>query len=403
MMKCEEHGQLITGQTLESPVEVFAADVTFEHCKFIPKDPQHTLLTTGERTTVRDCDFLGDHSLGARRGIAVNSAGVKVLQSRFRNIFHAQDAQCVAGWDGTLDLLVEDCYGEASGENFCFGGSDAQSEDRVPTNIVIRRCYWTKQVWWKSKPNGATIKNSGELKNVRNFLMEDCDLSYSWTDGQTGFGFVMTVRNQDGANPYATIEDVTIRRTVIRDCEQGIQILGRDDSHPSQTMKRVNLEKVRVTWGGGNGVQLGNAIEGLSFSGCDFWGWGSKWLAFNNAPISGFVVTDTNANECEYGILGRRLCSGYSDSRAIRSGCRFHKRFTLEGSFGSQLSLPSWDYGVLMTISTLITLIIIIVIVGLAVYLVETMLPIAAPFKMVIRVLAVLAILLYLLRMLGTL
>ncbi len=309
MMRCETHGELITGQTLESPVEVAAENVTFEHCKFISKDPQHTLLTTGVNTQVYDCDFLGNYNLGARRGICVNSAGVAIRATRFRDLFHAQDAQCIAGWDGTRDLIIEDCYGEASGENFILGGADATSEDKVPTNIQIRRCYFTKLPWWRSKPNGATVKNVLELKNCKNVLIEDCDLSYSWTDGQTGFGLVLTVRNQDGNNPYATVEDVTIKRTVVRDCEQGIQILGIDDTHPSQCMKRINFEDVRVVCDKGSLVQLGNGVEGLTFSRCSFWavnGTNNKFLSFNcpDRPIKGLVIRDSNANEGTYGILG---------------------------------------------------------------------------------------------------
>ena len=89
---------------------------------------------------MHNCDFLGDYTYGGRRGIAVNSPGVIITKSRFRDLHHAQDAQCIAGWDDTRDLLVEDCFGEASGENVMFGGADAQSQDRQPQNIIIRRC-----------------------------------------------------------------------------------------------------------------------------------------------------------------------------------------------------------------------------------------------------------------------
>ena len=45
-------------------------------------------------------------------------------------------------------------------------------------------------------------------------------------DGQTGFCIVLTVRNQDGGNPWATVEDVTFSKCVTRDTISVIQVLG---------------------------------------------------------------------------------------------------------------------------------------------------------------------------------
>ena len=192
----ETSDQYITDQELWSPVEVTAPDVTFERCRFKSTDPQHTLLTTGERTQVHDCDFLGNYTYGGRRGIAVNSPGVVITKSRFRDLHHAQDAQCIAGWDNTRDLLIEDCFGEASGENIIFGGADAQSEDRQPQDIIIRRCTLTKPTYWQSKPSGATVKNCFEIKNAKRVQVLDCNFAQSlgrWADG--------LLYRADGAQP----------------------------------------------------------------------------------------------------------------------------------------------------------------------------------------------------------
>ena len=237
-----------------------------------------------------------------------------ITKTRFRDIHHAQDAQCVAGWDGRKDLLVEDCYGEASGENVIFGGSDCTSEDRIPQDILLRRNVWTKPPYWHSKPNGCTVKNLLELKNAKRVLrLKTPTSSYSWADGQTGFGIVLTVRNQDGGNPYATVEDVTFLRCVCRETVSGIQILGTDDTHPSGVMKRITFDTCRFTYQGGNGVQLGHGVEGLHIQGCSFWsGTNNKWLAFNgpDQPVKGLIVSDTNANEGYYGIHGDDTAPG---------------------------------------------------------------------------------------------
>jgi hypothetical protein len=307
MQKCETADERITDQFLESPVEVTAPGVVFERCIFKSKDPQHTLLTTGERTQVHDCDFIGDYTYGGRRGIAVNSPGVVITKSRFRDLHHAQDAQCIAGWDNTRDLLVEDCFGEASGENIIFGGADALDESRQPADIVIRRCTLTKPTYWQSKPSGATVKNCFEIKNARRVSVVDCNFAQSWVDGQTGFCIVLTVRNQDGGNPWACVEDVTFRKCVTRDTISVIQILGVDDTHPSGVMRRIAFERCRFEFRDGTGVQMGNGAEGLSFTDCNFWSPNNgKWLGFNNPqrPIVGLTISDTDANEGAYGILG---------------------------------------------------------------------------------------------------
>jgi hypothetical protein len=307
MTKCETHDEHITNQTLESPVEVLAPGVTFEHCTFISKDPQHTLLTTGERTRVHDCDFRGDFLVGGRRGIAVNSAGVVITSSRFRDLHHAQDAACIAGWDGTKDLLVEDCFGESSGENIIFGGADCQGEDRIPQDITIRRCTLTKPQHWKDKPNGCTVKNLFELKNAKRVRVEACNFAQSWIDGQDGFGWVFTVRNQDGGNPYACIEDDAFISCVMRSVVSGIQILGTDYTHPSGLLKRLTFEKCQIEYLNGNGIQLGNGAEGIGIDHCNFWSaTNGKWLAFNNParPITGLTISNSDANEGMYGIHG---------------------------------------------------------------------------------------------------
>ena len=82
MLKCETAGELITNQELTSPVEVTSPDVRFEHCRFVVADPQHTLLTTGERTQVHDCEFQGDYHTGCSHSVVQQAiARVKTLLS----------------------------------------------------------------------------------------------------------------------------------------------------------------------------------------------------------------------------------------------------------------------------------------------------------------------------------
>ena len=54
-----------------------------------------------------------------------------------------------------------------------------------------------------------------------------------------------------------------------------------------------------------------------------------------------------------------------------------------------------------MEIATLISVVIVLVILGVVVYLVETYIPMAAPFKIAIRVVVVIGLLLWLLKLAG--
>jgi hypothetical protein len=335
--------QLVTNCELESPVVVNATGVRFEHVRFKVKDPQHTLLTTGPQTQVIDCDFLGDYLTGARRGIAVNSGGVIIAKSRFRDIHSAQDAQCIAGWDGTRDLLVEDCFGEASGENIIFGGNDAQSEDNQPQNIILRRLTLTKPTYWKAKPSGATVKNVLELKNARHVSIEDCNFAQSWVDGQTGFGIVLTVRNQDGGNPWACVEDVTFHKCAMRDVISSVQILGTDDTHPSGLMKRISFTYCRFEFREGSGIQMGNGVEGINFDHCNLWSPNNgKFLSFNcpQRPIKGLTISDTDANEGWYGILGDDTAAGIPTLEVYAPDAVFSNVTLWRGASGNTYPYP---------------------------------------------------------------
>jgi hypothetical protein len=52
-------------------------------------------------------------------------------------------------------------------------------------------------------------------------------------------------------------------------------------------------------------------------------------------------------------------------------------------------------------ITTLITVVVVVVILGLIVYLVETYLPMPAPFKLIIRAVVIIGLLLWILRLAG--
>ena len=54
-----------------------------------------------------------------------------------------------------------------------------------------------------------------------------------------------------------------------------------------------------------------------------------------------------------------------------------------------------------MTLAALVSLVVVLVILGLALYLIETYIPMSEPFKLVLRVVVILALVLYLLQAFG--
>jgi len=204
------------------------------------------VVVTGKDVTLDRVRVLGDPVKGAKRGIAANSNGnLKVLRSYIADCFTpapGQDSQAIAGWDMAPGLLVEDSYLEASGETVMLGGADAP-EDRTPADIVFRGNTITKNPAWFGQ--AIVVKNLIELKNAKRVLFENNLCSYAWVQAQTGYLLVLTVRNQDGRAPWATIQDATFRNNIWTDGAAAINILGRDDIKETREGRPVPIGTVR--------------------------------------------------------------------------------------------------------------------------------------------------------------
>lgn len=303
-------------KTLKAPklhgfLNVTGAKVTLRGLWLEGLHPSATLVTTGPQTTLDRCVLLGSPN-GQHRGVAANSAGVKVLKSHISNIWKDQDTQAVAGWNGTKDLVVDDCYLEASGENIMFGGADCPSEDKIPQDVLITNSHLFKPMEWRGKA-GCVVKNLYELKNAKRVTLRGCTLENSWTNGQVGFAIVLSVRNQGGKNPWATIENCVIEDCITKNSAGGVSVLGRDDSQNSKVMTNMMLRRNKFTninpEFGANGRQvqiLGGPIN-LSFE-------DNEWQAVRantlitfdhpNLKVQGFRFVRNKGHEGAYGIHG---------------------------------------------------------------------------------------------------
>lgn len=183
-----------------------------------------------------------------RRGIALNSADTVVSNSYIEGFaYPGEETQGICGWTGTRNVRIHNNYIEGGAENIMFGGSDPANADLIPSDIEVTENHLNKPAAWNGK---VTHKTIFELKNAKRVTFTDNLLTNNWE----GSAFRITVRNQDGGAPFSTIEDVTIRGNTIKGSGDGINILGRDDTHPSQTLRGLTIDNnLFLNISGGNG------------------------------------------------------------------------------------------------------------------------------------------------------
>jgi hypothetical protein len=181
------------------------------------------------------CYFHDFKSGITRRAVALNSQTTTIKNSYFEGFaYPQQETQAILGWTGTKDVKIINNYIEGGAENIMFGGADPISADLIPADIEVRGNHLNKPIEWKDK---TTTKCLFELKNAKRVQFVGNYLENNWV----GSAFRITVRNQDGNAPFSTIEDVLIKDNIVDGMGDGINILGKDDTHPSQTLKRLNI------------------------------------------------------------------------------------------------------------------------------------------------------------------
>jgi len=169
-----------------------------------------------------------------------------------------------------------------------------------------------------SPPSAATkwsVKNLFELKNARQVVAQGNVFENNWVDAQAGFAIQFTVRNQDGNAPWSVIEDLSFTDNVIRHSAAGINLLGRDDLHPSQQLQRADisdnffLDIGGSQWGGnGRFLQITDTV-GVRLDHNTIFQTGNLITAYGT-PNQGFVFTNNIGPHNQYGIIGDGIGSG---------------------------------------------------------------------------------------------
>jgi cellulose synthase/poly-beta-1,6-N-acetylglucosamine synthase-like glycosyltransferase len=261
------------------------------------------------------CYLHGDPQRGSRRGIAMNSRSTSVTDSYLADFKEAgADSQAIASWNGRGPFSIVNSYLEAAGENVMFGGADPSIQSLTPTDIEIRRNHFYKPLSWKIGDRtyagtAWTVKNLLELKNARHVLVDGNLFENNWPQAQNGFAILFTVRNQDGASPWSTVEGVTFTNNLIRHVGAGINILGHDDLHPSGPTRRVLISNnlfydIGGGWGNGRLFQLLDGTTNVVIEHNSALNTESFVVADGNAPHTGFVFRNNIVQHQQYGLIG---------------------------------------------------------------------------------------------------
>jgi len=192
-----------------------------------------------DHVTLDRCWIHGTPTGDVTQGVRLDGTWIAVVDCSITDIHHrTNDAQALGTYDGWGPFKIVNCYLEASGENIMFGGWDPSIPGLIPSDIEIRGNYIRKPLSWQGA--GWVVKNLLEFKNARRVLVEGNILENSWEAQQQGWAVLLTPRNQNGASPWSTVEDVTFRRNWVRQVVGGFQVMGLDNiRQPSGRTSRV--------------------------------------------------------------------------------------------------------------------------------------------------------------------
>jgi hypothetical protein len=175
------------------------------------------------------------------------------------------------------------------------------------------------------------VKNLFELKNARNVVVDGNLMENSWTDAQTGYAVLFTVRNQDGGAPWSTVDTVTFTNNIVRHAPGGINILGRDYIYPSEQTKNIlirnNLfDDLTSSWGNNlPWLLIGNAADAVTVDHNTVVHTGSSLVLMYAEPITNFVYTHNMGRNNEYGFIGDSHGPGRDSIDTYLPGAIFSK------------------------------------------------------------------------------
>jgi hypothetical protein len=205
-----------------------------------------------------------------------------------------------------------------------------------------------------AKATKWAVKNTFELKNAQDVVVEGNVMENLWVADQTGYPVVLTPRNQGGHAPWAVVQRVTVQYNLIRHAAGGVNILGTDDLAPSQRTNNITVrhnvfdDLTAATWGAGSRpLMVGDGpdvvvLDHNTIVSSDphvLWLYGGSATA--PTPVTNAIVTNNLAAHNNYGIGGSSFGYGLTAINAYMPG-GIVSRNVLAG--GSASRYPAGNY-----------------------------------------------------------
>lgn len=262
--------QLIAADKTQPVIWINASDFSIDGTTMTGVAPDRTVVVIGDsketdasklprRITINQNAILGDSAGLGHRGIQADGGDIRITNNYIAGFLERfRQSQAILSQNGPGPFLIENNKVEASGENIMFGGADPAVLGLIPSDIVVRNNDLSKPLD-QYPPN--SVVNNFELKNARRVLLEGNLLDGSRVDVQTGQALTLTPRNQDGKCPWCTVEDVIVRKNVLRNfAGYAAQIGCTDNNFPSGHAKNIRFEGNLLQ--GVNGIVVNNGMDG---------------------------------------------------------------------------------------------------------------------------------------------
>jgi len=241
-----------------------------------------------------------------RTGIRLNARSVIVEDSTIDGYsYPGEDSNAISGWNGMKDVIIRRSRLVACTQSFVTGGSDAATEEMIPSDILIEDSDLDGNRDWLPTCNGKT---RFELKNAKRVTVRRTRIAGVWSDAWAyAPGFKINVSNQEGTNPWATVEDFLMEDSIVENVGQYVNIVGSNAGpYPSAQARRItfrnNIFRGMHMEGDGRNVVVNDGAQEVLFDHNTF-----ELNRHSYMEIVGLVssVTFTN-NIARYGTYGLR-------------------------------------------------------------------------------------------------